>query len=561
MNPAPMMDSTALILLLAFSISVIGLFVFIWSMSNGFFNTKESGSHIIFEKNEIGLVEDPAANQTDHKLQQAAGETNASLTDKELNDRQIADNSSATPTFVCLLAGMCWLILASSAAIIASIKLHQPDWLVDSAWMTFGRLRTIHLNGIIYGWCSMTGIGVGIWLIPRLLKTPLRGAKFIYWGAFIWHTALMCGIAAIGFGYSDGMEWLEMPWQIDLFIVLGGALMAVPLFLTLAKRNVDHLYVSVWYLGAALIWFPILFFVANIPGLHFGVQGAAMNWWYGHNALGLWFTPIGLAAAYYFIPKVLGRPVYSYNLSLLGFWALAFFYAQVGGHHLIGGPLPTWMITLSIVQSMMMFVPVIAVAVNHHMTVGGNIKAVIHSPTLRFVVLGSMLYIAASAQGSIEALRSVSLIAHFTHFTVAHAHLGMYGFFTMVMFGSIYFIMPRVVDWEWPYPWMISAHFWLTSVGFAIYFIGLSIGGWLQGELLIDATKPFMDSVTVTIPYLESRSVGGGLMVLGHIIFMVHFILISLHYGRKKKQALLIPKVNIPFIKDTKIVANELKEG
>lgn len=561
MNPAPMIDSTALILLLAFSVSVLGLFVFIWSMSNGFFNTKESGSHIIFEKNEIGLVEDPAANQTDNKLQQAAGETNASLTEKELSDRQVADDSSAIPTFVCLLAGMCWLILGSIVAIIASIKLHQPDWLVDNAWMTFGRLRSIHLNSIGYGWSSMTGIGVCLWLIPRLLKTPLRGAKFVYWGAFIWHTALMCGVAAIGFGYSDGMEWLEMPWQIDLFFVLGGALMGVPLFLTLAKRNVDHLYVSVWYIGAALIWFPILFFVANIPGLHFGVQGAAMNWWFGHNVLGLWFTPIGLAAAYYFIPKVLGRPVYSYNLSLLGFWALAFFYSQVGGHHLIGGPLPTWMITLSIVQSMMMFIPVIAVAVNHHMTVGGNIKAVIHSPTLRFVVLGSMLYIAASAQGSLEALRSVNLITHFTHYTIAHAHLGMYGFFTMVMFGSIYFIMPRIVGWEWPYPWMISAHFWLTSVGFAIYFIGLSIGGWLQGELLIDATKPFMDSVAVTIPYLKSRSVGGGLMVLGHIVFMVHFILISLQFGRKKKQAILIPKINIPFIKDAKVAANELKGG
>ena len=352
-----------------------------------------------------------------------------------------------------------------------------------------------------------------------------------------------------------------MPWQIDIFIVLGGALMGLPLFLTLAKRKVDHLYVSVWYIGAALIWFPILFFIANIPNLHFGVQGAAMNWWYGHNALGLWFTPIGLGAAYYFIPKVLGRPIYSYNLSLLGFWCLAFFYSQVGGHHLIGGPLPTWMVTLSIVQSMMMIIPVFAVAVNHHMTVGGNFRAVIHSPTLRFIVLGSMLYVAASVQGSLEALRSVNVITHFTHYTVAHAHLGMYGFFTLVMFGSIYFIMPRIVDWEWPHPWMISAHFWLVAVGFAVYFIGLTIGGWLQGVAMVDAAKPFMDSVSVTLPYLKSRSIGGALMILGHVIFMIHFILISLRYGTKKEPALLIPKVNIPFIKEAKVAAPELKRG
>ncbi|CAN4269262.1 CcoN Cbb3-type cytochrome oxidase, subunit 1 [Methylophilaceae bacterium] len=555
------MDGTALILLLTFLVSVTGLLVFIWSMSNGFFNTKQSASHIIFGKNEIGLVEDPASNQTNNELQEAAGETNASLTQKELSDRLIADKSSALPTFVCLLTAMCWLIIGSAAAIIASIKLHEPDWLVSQAWLTFGRMRSVHLNSVIYGWASMAGVGVSLWLIPRLLKTPLVGAKFVYWGALIWHVALMCGVTAIGMGYTDGMEWLEMPWQIDIFIVLGGALMGLPLFLTLVNRKVDHLYVSVWYIGAALIWFPILFFIANIPDLHFGVQGAAMNWWYGHNALGLWFTPIGLGAAYYFIPKVLGRPIYSYNLSLLGFWCLAFFYSQVGGHHLIGGPLPTWMVTLSIVQSMMMIIPVFAVAVNHHMTVGGNIKAVIHSPTLRFIVLGSMLYVAASVQGSFEALRSVNVITHFTHYTVAHAHLGMYGFFTLVMFGSIYFIMPRIVDWEWPHPWMISAHFWLVALGFAVYFIGLTTGGWLQGSAMVDASKPFMDSVLVTLPYLKSRSIGGGLMIMGHLIFMIHFILISLRYGTKKEPALLIPNVNIPFIKEAKVAATELKRG
>ncbi|MEO7344381.1 MAG: cbb3-type cytochrome c oxidase subunit I, partial [Methylotenera sp.] len=293
MNPSSIIDNTALVLLLAFSVSVLGLFVFIWSMSNGFFNIKQSGSRVIFGQDEVGLVEDPAADQTD-ELQAAAGETDATLSANELKDREIADKSSSMPAFVLLLASVCWLVIGSSAALVASIKLHNPDWLVDSAWMTFGRLRTIHLNSIIYGWASMAGIGVSLWLIPRLLKTPLVGAKFVYCGAMVWHVALMCGLTAIGLGYTDGMEWLEMPWQIDIFMVIGGALMGLPLFLTLVNRKVDHLYVSVWYIGAALIWFPILFFIGNIPNLHFGVQGAAMNWWFGHNVLGMWFTPIGL---------------------------------------------------------------------------------------------------------------------------------------------------------------------------------------------------------------------------------------------------------------------------
>ena len=264
MNPFITIDSTALILLLAFSVSVLGLFVFIWSMSNDFFNTKISGSRIIFAKNEIGLVEDPAANQHNKELQHAAGDTNATLTAAELKDRRTADDSSARPAFVCFIAAMAWLIIGSAAAIISSIKLHNPDWLVDSAWLTFGRMRTIHLNSIIYGWASMAGIGVSVWLIPRLLKTPLVGAKFVYWGAVMWQAALLCGLVLIGLGHTDGMEWLEMPWQVDIFIIVGGALMGLPLFLTLANRKVDHLYVSVWYIGAALIWFPILFLVAKI---------------------------------------------------------------------------------------------------------------------------------------------------------------------------------------------------------------------------------------------------------------------------------------------------------
>jgi cytochrome c oxidase cbb3-type subunit 1 len=313
-----------------------------------------------------------------------------------------------------------------------------------------------------------------------------------------------------------------------------------PLWLTLLQRKVKHLYVSVWYIAAGLLWFPILFLIANWPGLHFGVQQATMNWWFGHNVLGLWFTPIGLAASYYFIPKVLGKPIHSYNLSLLGFWSLAFFYSQVGGHHLIGGPVPSWLVTISIVQSMMMVIPVFAVAVNQHMTVLGNFRALIYSPTLRFIVLGAMMYTAASVQGSLEALRAVNTVTHFTHYTIAHAHLGLYGFFSMVMFGSIYFIMPRVMNWEWPYPKLISLHFWLVLIGFAIYFIWLSIGGWLQGMAMLDEKTSFMQSVAITLPYLEARSIGGGLMTLGHLVFAAHFFAMGWKFGPQRLGAALL---------------------
>jgi cytochrome c oxidase cbb3-type subunit 1 len=284
----------------------------------------------------------------------------------------------------------------------------------------------------------------------------------------------------------------------------------------------------------------VLFFVANFPGLHRGVEQASMNWWFGHNVLGLFYTPMALAAVYYCLPKIIGRPVQSYNLSLLGFWTLAFFYGQVGGHHLIGGPVPGWLVTLSIVQSVMMIVPVIAFSVNQHLTMRGRFDRLVYSPTLLFIVLGGMIYTLSSIQGSLEALRSINTVTHFTHFTVAHAHLGLYGFFTMVMFGAIYFVMPRVMAWEWPYPWLISVHFWLVVLGFSIYFTGLSIGGWLQGLAMLDASRPFIDSVTVTVPWLKSRSVGGAIMAAGHLVFAGHFIAMATRRGVARKGAALL---------------------
>jgi cytochrome c oxidase cbb3-type subunit 1 len=393
---------------------------------------------------------------------------------------------------------------------------------------------------VAYGWCPLAGIGVSLWMLPRLLKSPLIGARWAILGGGLWSLGVFLGVIAIANGYSDGMEWAEFPWQIDILLVVGGALIGIPLWLTLLNRKVKHLYVSVWYIAAALLWFPVLFTVVNFPNLHVGIEQATVNWWFGHNVLGLFYTPIGLASIYYFVPKVLGRPIHNYNISLLGFWALAFFYSQVGGHHLIGGPVPSWFITLSITQSIMMIIPVVALVINQYWTIKGNWRALLNSPTLRFVVFGLCMYVLSSIQGSFEALRSINTITHFTHFTVAHAHLGLYGFFSMVMFGAIYYIMPRLMSWEWPYPSLIALHFWLVIIGFSIYVIWLSIGGWLQGLAMLDASRPFMDSVRLTIPYLQARSIGGALMTLGHIVFAVHFFIMAWRKGPRRLGAAVI---------------------
>jgi cytochrome c oxidase cbb3-type subunit 1 len=542
---------TLTILLFSFVLSVTGLFVFIWSLRKKLFDENPAAANVIFSEGEIGTIEEPAATAAQRAgLQQAANSPERPRTDpandavlaQELKERVQADRSTAFVTFVFLSCAVLWLVLASVAGLTSSIKLHEPDWLNQYAWLTFGRIRTIHLNIVAYGWAPMASFGIAIWMLPRLLKTKLMGGRFAILGVMLWNAGLIAGIGCIAVGLNDGMEWLEIPWQVSILLVMGGAMVALPLVFTLANRRVKHLYVSVWYMGAALFWFPTLYLVAKVPGVHFGVEQATMNWWFGHNVLGLFYTPMALASVYYFLPKIIGRPIQSYNLSLLGFWALAFFYGQVGGHHLVGGPVPGWLITLSIVQSVMMVVPVLAFSVNQHLTMRGHFKTLIFSPTLRFIVLGAMMYTASSIEGSIEALRSVSTVAHFTHFTVAHAHLGLYGFFTMVMFGSIYFVMPRVMAWEWPYPKLIAAHFWLVVTGFSIYFIGLSIGGWLQGLAMLDAAKPFMDSVAVTLPYLKARSLGGAIMTLGHLVFAFHFVAMALRHGPQRVGAALFHK-------------------
>ena len=514
------MNPTSL-LLATFILSIVGLFAFIWSLRKGLFDVETLGSKVIFTPEDIGHYHDPAADP--HKIDALNIQTGRRNTSHHDIANRPHDHSSTLPCFVLFGSAVFWLVFASLAGLVSSYKLHNPDFLTHSLALTFGVMRTIHLNLVAYGWAPLGVLGLAMWMLPRLLRTSLVGGRFAIAGAVVWNIALIAGITAIANGKNAGMEWLEIPWQIGVLFALGGMMIGLSMVFTLFTHKVHHLYVSVWYIGAALFWFPVLYIVAKMPGVHFGIEQATTNWWFAHNVLGLFYTPLSIAAVYYFLPKVIGRPVHSYNLSLLGFWTLAFFYGQVGAHHLIGGPVPEWLLTLSIVQSMMMLIPVVAFSLNQHLTLKGHFQALKHSPTLRFIVFGAMMYTLASVQGSFEALRSFNAVTHFTHFTVAHAHLGMYGFVSMVIFGGIYFVLPQILKFSWPYPKLISWHFWLVVAGFSVYMISLMTAGILQGLALQDASKPFMDSVTVTLPWLKGRSLGGSLMVAGHLVFAFHF--------------------------------------
>ncbi|GGP24190.1 cbb3-type cytochrome c oxidase subunit I [Silvimonas amylolytica] len=524
-------------LLSAFVIAILGLMFFIWSNGRSLLTGGEEAASEIFSEGEVGLVEDPAGTATSRARLQSTSTGHAQVglhvDEADILARIESDKSTSLIVLIMMTAAVLWLLVASTFGLISSIKLHQPDWLTGAMWLGFGVTRTIHLNAVAYGWAPMACLSSCIWILPRLLKTPLRSGQWAILGGVIWNLSLIAGLVAIATGYNSGLEWLEIPLPIAAGMVVGGAMVGIPLLDTLGHRRTRHLYVSVWYMSAALFWFPVLLIVAKMP-VHVGIEQATANWWFGHNVLGLFYTPLSLATIYYLLPKIIGRPIENYNLSLLGFWTLAFFYGQVGGHHLEGSPAPAWLITLSIVQSMMMIIPVAAFTINQHMTMRGHFRMWVHSPTLRFILIGGMMYTLSSLQGSFEALRSINTVTHFTHFTVAHAHLGLYGFVTMVMFGAFYFILPRVRGWEWPYPWAIQLHFWLVVLGFGLYFTALTIGGVLQGLAMLDASKPFIDSVIVTRPWLIGRSIGGGMMTLGHVVFAVHVLAMVFKLGPKR---------------------------
>src|SRR5699024_103745 len=278
----------AFLLAMVLLISIGGLFVLVWALANDQFAMGKSAARTIFAEGEVGRVDDPATPKSDREAMQASRhEQLASVDDEELHERLHLDRSSRAPALTWISSAMVWLVLGSVFGVLSSLEMHMPELLVDHAIFTFGRVRPAHLNMVAYGWTSMAGVGVGIWLIPRLFKTPLVGGRFAIAGGILWNLGLFIGVIAVLAGGSEGLEWLEIPWQIAILLVLGGACAAVPLLMTVVKRRVQHLYVSAWYLLAGLVWFPMLFITAKFPGLFHGVNQGAMNWWFAHNVLGL----------------------------------------------------------------------------------------------------------------------------------------------------------------------------------------------------------------------------------------------------------------------------------
>jgi cytochrome c oxidase cbb3-type subunit 1 len=445
---------------------------------------------------------------------------------QELISRVQVDRSAEWVVTLFWASGIFWLFIATIAGLISSIKLHSPDFLGGIEWLTFGRIRPVHWDTAVYGFGGNMAVGTLLWLQARLCHTKVPFPVLLMAGGAIFNFGILLGSIGVFLGQSTGVETLEFPLYAMPFLVVPYVFVVIANFRMYFRRKTTHTYVSQWYLMAVTIWFPVLVLSAEACtnlGAVDGVAQAIANWWYGHNVVGLFATPTGIAAAYYLIPKVIGKPIHSYHLSLLGFWSNAIFYNWAGTHHLTGGPLPAWTITIGVVGSMMMFIPVITIGINHHMTMLGSFHHLKTSPTLRFAVMGSMIYTLSSFQGSLESLRSHQEITHFTHYTIGHVHFGMYGFFAPLMFAMVYYAMPRLTGNEWSSARLIRIHFWCTLFGTLLYAGAMCYAGVMQGRMMNDAAIPFLNIVAFTKPWLILRTIAGLILLTGTLAFIVNF--------------------------------------
>ena len=461
--------------------------------------------------------------------------TDVTPSEVEQVERALIDASTRVPVLMFYTSAIIWLLLGTLLAGLVSFKLHSPNIFSGVSCLTWGRIRPAHMNLMIYGWASMAGMGTAIWLMARLCRTTLRHPLLLVAGGGFWNLGVLLGVGGILAGDNTGYEWLEFPPYAAIALFVAYALIMSWAVLMFRFRRGGAIYITQWYLLGAFLWFPWLYAAAQIMLFVVPVQGvlqAAVSWWFANNLLFLWLGAIGLGTAYYMIPKVIGRPVFSYHLAAIGFWTYALFASWTGMQRLVDGPFPAWMITASIAATILTIIPVATVGLNHHMTMRGYFSLMRYSPTLRFTVFGAISYTVFSMVGVLISLRSVARYVQFTTASEGYTHLGLYAFFTMVMFGSMYYIVPRIVGREWRYATLIKLHFWASVYGIGLMTLMLLAGGLAQGSSLNDPTLSFDEATQSVLPYLRGRSVSVVLLTVSHCIFAFHFVLMLLGLGR-----------------------------
>jgi len=414
------------------------------------------------------------------------------------------DASLRLPVMIFFGCAACWLVVGTFLAAIAAIKLVWPQFLDGPAFLTYGRIAPAAVNALVYGWASSAGLGVALWLLARLGRVPLTYAVLPVAAAIFWNFAVFLGICAIVGGYSRSIFLLEFPGFVSGMLFVAYLFIAVWGIVLFRNRTPGAVFVSSWYLVAALLWFPWLYFTANALLIWHPVSGSAqapIGAWFSSGILSLWLAPVALAAAFYLIPQILGRRLVSYNLSLLGFWSFALFAAWTGTSRLIGGPIPAWMVSVGVVAAILLFIPVLVISINLLGTMKGSFEALNWSPSLLFTVTGAGAFLLVYVEGALLAFPSVAALFDFTDVLIGQGALFLLGFISMIFFGAIYYIVPRLIGRDWQCDGLIRWHFWLFVSALSVAYVCLTFGGMVQGFALGDPGVRFESSVGFATPF------------------------------------------------------------
>lgn len=427
-----------------------------------------------------------------------------------------------------------WLVFGTSVGEYLGVKFVSPD--VDHlSWLSFGRLRPVHTNSVFWGWASLAMIGLAHFVIPRTSNTKLYSLKLGWASFFLLNASVVIGDICLMAGVNNGGgEYREYIWPVMALFGLGLLLTLYNFYKTIALRKAPEIYISNWYILAGLVWTLTMVTIGYLPWYQQGLGETVIQGYYMHNAVGMWFMTFTLGLIYYYLPAALNKPIYSYSLGVLAFWTQMLFYTMIGTHHFIFSPLPWWLQTIAIVFSVGMFIPVISGTTNFLLTMKGSWKAISDSYVLPFLLVGVVYYFLGSSQGSFEAFRFSNYAWHFTDYTVAHSHMTMYGIITFMLWGCIYYLLPRMTGKE-PRQAFVGMHFWLAFIGLLIYEFSLMIGGTMRGMMWMEGL-PFIQSVVKMAPYWLWRAIGGSLMLFSHLVFAYNMYLMLKPDGKESQE-------------------------
>jgi len=441
-----------------------------------------------------------------------------------------------------------WGIVGMLVGVIVAAQLVWPE-LNFAPWLTFGRLRPLHTNAVIFAFGGCALFATSYYVVQRTCYTRIfcdKLAAFTFWG---WQLVIVLAAITLPLGMTSGKEYAELEWPIDILIAVVWVAYAVVFFGTIAKRKVQHIYVANWFYGAFIIAVALLHIVnsAEMPvslfgmksySAYYGAQDAMVQWWYGHNAVGFFLTAGFLGMMYYFVPKQAGRPVYSYRLSVVHFWALIFTYMWAGPHHLHYTALPDWTQSLGMVFSLILLAPSWGGMINGIMTLSGAWHKLRDDPILKFLITSLSFYGMSTFEGPMMAIKTVNALSHYTDWTVGHVHSGALGWVAMVSIGSIYFLIPKLVGKEemWSTK-LVTTHFWIATIGVVLYIASMWISGVMQGLMwrAVNAdgtlTYSFIESVKASYPFWAIR-VLGGLMYLAGMLLMLYNVVKTMQGAR-----------------------------